>query len=114
MSKKKNKFKRSKHSQPQSQVAAPTISNAADLGNPEAKPLVHSSVTNASDSTKFEPDDFYQTNEYAHVRRDIKIVLALLAGIIILLFVIYYIGLKTTYLATFGNWLYKILNIQTL
>ena len=113
MSKKKNKFKRSKHSHPQSQVAAPIMNNAVNLENPEAEPLIQSAVTSASESAKTEPDDLYANNQHDYVRRDIKIVLALLAGIIILLFAIYYLGLKTTYLTTFGNWIYRILNIST-
>lgn len=109
MSKKKNKFKRSKNSQIHSQVSTPARDNSVAPESDAAEAKVQSVV-----AAPTEPDDFYKTNQYAHVRRDIKIVLALLAGIIILLFAIYYIGLKTTYLTTFGNWLYKVLNIQTL
>lgn len=113
MSKKKNKFKRSKHAHPQAQVAAPVTNNAVNLENPEAEPMIQSAVSGAPSSAKPEADDFYSSNQYAHVRRDIKIVLALLVGIIILLFAIYYLGLKTTYLTTFGNWIYRVLNIST-
>ena len=111
MSKKKNKFKRSKQSHPQSQVSTPVTNSAGNLEGMAAEPLAQPAVTSAP--AKSEPDDFYTTNQYAHVRRDIKIVLALLLGIIILLFAIYYLGLKTTYLTTFGNWIYRILNIST-
>lgn len=50
--------------------------------------------------------------EFKYVRGDVKKILVLMAIIVLLLIGLYYLDIKTSYLANLGNWFYKILNIQ--
>lgn len=52
-------------------------------------------------------------NEYAYVKGDIKKILLIFFSIIVFLIAIYIVDIKTTLLSSFGDWIYKILNIQT-
>ena len=58
-------------------------------------------------------NDPYQTEHYAYVRHDIKKILLIILAALILLTGAYFISTKTTIFTTFGDWMYKILNIQT-
>jgi uncharacterized membrane protein len=108
MSKKKNKFKKSKRHHLQDQPIKKQMSAVEVKNN---SPIVESS---ASDKVIEAPLDHYDTQKYDYVKHDIKKILIIMVSIIIVLFAFYFIELKTTILDTIGNWIYKILNIQTL
>jgi hypothetical protein len=57
--------------------------------------------------------DHYKTDKYAHVKKDIAKILVIMTSILILLLVIYFISLKTTYLTSLGDFIYRISHIQT-
>ena len=111
MSKKKNKFKK-KH-QPHNSITLlsekektirPTGDSLDEVLDYDALP-----VKPAPENLH----DVYKTDKYDHVKKDIKKILIIMAIIILALIGIYILSLKTTILSSFGDWVYKILNIQT-
>ena len=54
-----------------------------------------------------------EKKEYSYVRKDVKKILIVIGSIFVLLFVAYYLSLKTPIFNSMGNWLYNTLNIQT-
>lgn len=60
------------------------------------------------------PDKYIDSAaEYAHVRKDVRIILYTILLLAVLIVGIYLLNTRTTYLTTFGDWIYKICNIQT-
>lgn len=57
--------------------------------------------------------DHYNTDKYDHVKKDVKKILVIMASIIILLLITYFVSLKTHYLNSLGDFIYRITNIQT-
>lgn len=109
MSKNKNKFKKSKkRHQTQPITSKPMAPISTDTKDSEEEILEVEAETTAETPSE------YDTDQYDYVKHDIKKILIIMVSIIILLFGFYYLGLKTTALDTLGNWIYKILNIQTL
>ena len=110
MSKKKNKFKK-KH-QTQHNISTPlTVEREISPGGE----ILEEILDNKPAPTDHEAEDLhdvYKTDKYAHVKKDIKKILIIMAIIILALIGIYVLSLKTTIFSTFGNWIYKILNIQ--
>lgn len=51
--------------------------------------------------------------EFKYVKKDVRKILLLMLGIVILLLALYFIDQSSHYLNTVGSWFYKILNIQT-
>ena len=110
MSKKKNKFKKKKAHR----LGAIAVSTqAVEIANPISESLEESFDHAPSPVIQEEKPDAYKTDKYAHVKVDIKKILIIMAIIILVLFGVYVLSLKTTILDSFGNWIYKILNIQT-
>jgi len=112
MSKKKNKFKKKKHHQ--QNIVAPQIESVkiASQENEPAKEIENNSPTPALPEIPKEHES-YSSDKYAHVKTDIKKILIIMAIIFLILIGIYILSFKTTFLNTFGDWVYKILNIQT-
>ncbi len=54
-----------------------------------------------------------EKKEYAYVRRDVKKILVVLGSIVVLLIIVFYINQKTPLFYSLGDWLYRVLNIQT-
>ena len=52
-------------------------------------------------------------NEYAYVKKDIKKILLIILSLVVILIAVYIVDLKTTLLSSFGDWIYRILNITT-
>lgn len=109
MSKKKNKFKKSK----KQQADNITSSQSINIANPDCEPIIERE-SRETVQAKTEAPDVYQTDEYAHVKKDIRKILIIMLIIVIVLIGIYLLSLKTSFLTNFGNWTYKLLNIQTL
>lgn len=109
MSKKKNKFKTNKrHHSPEQAPKAISPKTVIDSGTDSL--ILESSPEQNVDIAP----DHYDTQKYDYVKHDIKKILIIMGSILIVLFAFYFIELKTTILDTTGNWIYKILNIQTL
>lgn len=113
MSKKKNKFKKSKkrHS-PQQNINTPSrpqteVSNAIDSRELEENREIQ------ADNVDQEADDFYGTDKYNHVKKDVVKILIIMAAIVLVIVAVYILNSKTTIFTSFGDWVYKILNIQT-
>jgi len=53
-------------------------------------------------------------DKYGYVRKDIKKILIIMTILVLLLIVSLFVELKTDLFKDFGNWIYKVLNIQTL
>ena len=109
MSKKKNKFKK-KH---QAKHNIPSAPNETEkIVSPEGE-LLEEVLDKRPDPVEPEDmDDVYKTNKYDHVKKDIKKILIIMGIIILALIGIYILSLKTTFFNSFGDWIYKILNIQ--
>lgn len=105
MSKKKNKFKKRKdHKEVKSPVSNQT---------PRAIDSISEPIDDSDDNESSSPQpNFYKTDKYDHVKKDIKKILFIMSIIILVLIGIYVLSLKTSILNTFGGWVYKILNIQ--
>ena len=50
--------------------------------------------------------------EFAYVSRDVKKILTILGIIVLILIGLYFLDIKTSYLASMADWIYRILNIQ--
>ena len=60
------------------------------------------------------PDKYIDSAaEYAHVRKDVRIILFTILLLAILIVGFYFVNSETTLFTTFGDWIYKICNIQT-
>lgn len=108
MSKKKNKFKKKKTHQLNNVL---TSNQAVDLANPISESLEENFGDTPRPTEDVKPDA-YKTDKYDHVKKDIKKILVIMLIVILLLVVIYILSLRTSFLGTFGNWLYRVLNIQ--
>lgn len=109
MSKKKNKFKKNKKRQIAENIAAPV--RTVELQNPITEPVAEQTIS-APTPAAADGSDAYHTDKYDHVKNDIKKILVIMLIIILVLIGVYILSLKTEILTTFGNWVYKILNIQ--
>ncbi len=58
-------------------------------------------------------EEIYKDQKYSYIKRDVIKVLVVLVALIILLFAIYFLDKTYSFLGPVGEWLYKILNIQT-
>ncbi|TSC94597.1 MAG: hypothetical protein Athens101428_227 [Candidatus Berkelbacteria bacterium Athens1014_28] len=61
-----------------------------------------------------EPEDEIidpQTKKF--IRKDVRLIFFTLLGLAVVLIIIKILQLKTNYVSDFGNWLYKIFNINT-
>jgi hypothetical protein len=114
MGKKKNKFKKSHHhhqAQPSSvKVSAP---QAPEIVVESAQTTVVSPVEAEEKDALDKINRDLEHSQYSYVRRDVKKILLFILLMIILLVVAYFINTKTTIFQSFGNWIYKITNIQT-
>jgi len=109
MSKKKNKFKK-KHQAQHNIPSAPR--DTEKILSPEGE-LLEEVLDKRPDM--IEPEDMhdaYKTDQYDHVKKDIKKILIIMVIIIVALIGIYILSMKTSILSSFGDWVYKILNIQ--
>ncbi|MEI6498715.1 MAG: hypothetical protein WCO23_02005 [bacterium] len=60
------------------------------------------------------PDKYIDSAaEYTHVRKDIRVILLTILLLAVLIVAVYFLGNKTSILTNFGDWIYKILNLQT-
>ncbi len=114
MSKKKNKFKKNKKIKP-----VPNFNSQAKIGSMAASSeavLTNNAIDNEvleNDQQTSVEEDHYKTDKYSYVSKDIKKI-ALLMGIILLILIgVYIIDIKSTILNSFGDWIYKLLNIYS-
>lgn len=61
-----------------------------------------------------ESDSIIDTPTRKLISRDVKMILFTLVGLALVLLAVRVLEIKTDYITTFGNWLYKITNIQTM
>jgi hypothetical protein len=111
MSKKKlKKFKKGGHVKQKGRVS----SSSTNITEQKRENLIEEieSMENERIAEKETEPDIYMSDKYDHVKRDVKKILLIMFAILIVLFLTYYVSLKTTYLSSLGNWIYKILNIQ--
>jgi len=103
MSKQKNKkFKKAK---------VKVISNSIEAITSDVNQTLEVTAT----ATVKTPDKYIDSAaEYAHVRKDVRIILFTILLLAILIVGFYFVSTKTTVFTTFGDWIYKIFNIQTL
>ena len=114
MSKKKNKkFKKNRSVKPAPQE---TNTNAFVSSDPVASEEAVSGKTNdekITESASPKADDPYSNSQYDHVKKDVKKILFIIAILGIIFIGIYLIGVKTSILSSFGDWIYRVANIQT-
>lgn len=117
MSKKKKKFNKLKKKhlvQPNQSHQTPKITTEQNDNNLEAEvaSLPSESEVDIRESVSKDIPASIE-NEYAYVKKDIKKILLIIFSLVVILIAIYIVGLKTTLLSSFGDWVYEILNIQT-
>jgi len=110
MSKKKNK-KLKKHSGHKASVK-PFVNPS--LESQELSSPISSATVNQTSEDRTQETEFYETDKYGYVKKDISKIIIILASLFILLFVFYYFSVKTSIFSGIGDWIYRILNIQTL
>lgn len=108
MSKKKNKFKKNKKQQVEN---VPAANRPVDIANPISEPIADNFDIQQKINNDEKPD-VYKTDKYDHVKKDIKKILIIMLIIVLALFGTYLLSFKTSFLGTFGNWVYELLNIQ--
>lgn len=109
MSKNKNKkFKRKIQSNPSSPINTTT---SREISSTEANSDIQSEQKTEIVSEK-KDHDFYATDKYHHVKKDVRNILIIMISIIIVLIGTYFLSNKTTVLSSISDWIYKILNIQ--
>jgi len=114
MGKKKNKkLKKKKISQPQSQPiqTVDATSNESVLETVEREFSVE--AAEAPKKVLSAEDEIYLSEEYKHVRTDIRKILIVMAIILIVLFAVYFADLKYGILTHVGDYIYKISHIQS-
>lgn len=109
MSKKKNKFKKNKKSNSQQILGANKKPLSQPIGNIDEQ-IDNEEIAEEIVETEEDP---YQTDQYAHVKKDIRKILIIVTFIVIVLFAVYFVSLKTRGLEAIGDWIYKILNLTT-
>lgn len=112
MSKKKNKFKRSKHNHGPVHNIPPRIEQIERQPIEKAEP--EENEEKSVNVKKIEQTSPQEAATYAYVRKDVKKILWFILLIIVLLTAAYFIDTKTILFQTFGDWIYKIAHIQTL
>lgn len=117
MSKKKfKKFKKKKHSH-RPQYVAPVQTSVAVPADNAIMPEIHDEpVVSEKIESKIAPmleETEAEKREYSYVKKDVKKILMVIGSIFALLFVAYYLSLKTPIFDSMGDWLYNTLNIQT-
>lgn len=115
MSKKKNKKlkKKQRHSgyiAPKAvshPIAAPMPAEEIDV-TPDLEEKIEDKVVAQEPKETGYDDPAYRDEKKVVIK-----ILLIILGLVIILIAAYYINLKTTVLSSFGDWVYKILNIQT-
>ncbi len=114
MSKKnKKKFKRNKsHSAVAlAPVAQETVNNTSESTDTATADSTQTHATVKAEKSVIE--DPYNTDQYRHVQKDVKKILFIIFILALVFVAVWIIGSKTGALSSFGNWIYKIANIQT-
>jgi len=58
-------------------------------------------------------EEIYKDQRYSYIRKDVIKVLVVLLILILILFAIYILDKSYSFLSPVGDWLYKVMNIQT-
>jgi len=58
-------------------------------------------------------EEIYKNQRYSYIKKDVAKVLVVLLILVVLLFAIYFLDKSYSFLKPVGDWLYKIMNIQT-
>ncbi len=103
MGKKNKKLKKKKQITPNTSIA---LEHIEDDQTDDSQPA-HSSEAKIVAKEQSVP------REYEHVRKDVRKILFVMLIIVILIITLYFIGSKTTFLTSIGDWFYKVLNIKT-
>jgi hypothetical protein len=110
MSKKnKKKFKRNKFNQSPTSASSVQESMSDASESDVTAPATEATIK----SEKPMADDPYSNNEYDHVRKDVRKILFIISILALIFVAVWLIGTKTGVLTSFGDWIYKIANIQT-
>ena len=109
--KKLKKLKKKKIVQPVQSASMPLMANENVLEAVEREFTVDTPVT--QEKVVSAEDEVYLSEEYKHVKIDIRKILIVMAIIVIVLFGVYYLDLKYGLLKDFGDYIYKISNIQS-
>jgi hypothetical protein len=105
---KKNKKFRSRQARSSISTAPNIASGYADNQTIEPISQEDQTVVKAEEET-----DHYNTDKYDHVKKDVRKIVIIMASIVIILFAIYFGSLKTNYLNSLGDFIYRISHLQT-
>lgn len=112
MSKKKNKFKK-KHQSKQNISPSPAKTENFVNKTTETQDNNIENFDKSNDLDAKTDSVIYTDNQYSHVKKDVKKILIMILLMILFLIGVYILNQNTTVLTEFGDWIYKILNIQT-
>jgi len=111
MSKKNKKFKRNKSRNILTPIQT-TAANNIGLNDADIEISASGEASIKVETKKPEEVDPYTHNQYDHVKKDVRKILFIIAIIIIIFIGACILSAKTNVLASFGDWIYKIANIQ--
>jgi len=116
MSKKKKKKLKKKKAQKKQQIIQNNSPNAVvqeaeSSDAPEKSEVGVPTESVGKDENIYE--EIYKDQRYSYIRKDVVKVLMVLLALIIILIAIYLLDKSYSFLGPVGDWLYKIMNIQT-
>lgn len=121
MSKKKNKFKKKKTHKPSYTTFGNVREQESVVTAPVALSETVASPTDIASAEIAQPEKLVPIYEadandprYKAMRKDVQKILITFACLGVILVGAYFLNSKTTVLDSFGNWIYKIANIQVL
>ena len=83
--------------------------------NVEPLEETHSEViSNKNESKKALPESTIDGPTQKLISKDVRMIIYTLAGLVILLIAVKVLDIRTEYISSLGDWLYKITNIQTM
>jgi len=109
--KKKNKFKKSKHSGKPNLHNAPVMISAPIATEPASDVLPVES-DQVEETEKAAEALAVEDNRYQYVRKDVRKLILSILGLFALMTIIYFLNQQFHFLQSLGDWIYKIANFQ--
>lgn len=117
MSKKKNKkFKKqrqSSHIQPVHRSESQPLADGTIRENTTTEDSSPQNEKKNIEAKEQSSEEQIAEHQYKYVKKDVKRVLIYVVLMILILAAVYVLSIKTSVFSSFGDWVYKLLNIQT-
>lgn len=109
MGKKNKKLKKKKqHTLSPSEAVVVSVANESNTPIIETEAVTQTAKNSPEDKSSPENKD-----EYSYVRKDIRKIIFIMLIIVLLVVVLYFSNQQTAWIPKVGDWIFKLLNIQT-